>query len=128
MPRIATALVLAVSVALAPGCGTVCNLAGGHPKPYGGVRGDADFMTRSDTLGPLCDGPAPRDAAMVVLGLWAADMGVCLVTDTLTLPLVLCWDKVGVTSWLPRRAYPVDEPGRQAGFAAGAAADLEAGP
>src|SRR5262249_16981764 len=81
------ALFTAALVGLASGCGTVCNLADDHPQPYGGVHRDVEFLATP--------GIAHTDGrgAAVLLGLWAADLCVCGVADTLALPMVACRER-----------------------------------
>lgn len=67
---------------LTSGCGTIANLRSGDPEVYGGVAKDVEFMMTPQTLG------GEGDSA--VLMLMAGEVGLSLVGDTLTLPLVIC--------------------------------------
>jgi uncharacterized protein YceK len=124
MPRTLPALALAAAIALAGGCGTICNLASNDPEPYGGVANDLSVLAS-----PLNLCPNDGEAALWALGIWAADVGVCLVADTLTLPLVYSWDRISWRGVLPRRRIELDTDAtdRPPGFSAGAVASPEAG-
>ena len=41
-------IILGIAAALAGGCGTVCNLVGGDPQPYGGILFDSAFMSKCE--------------------------------------------------------------------------------
>jgi hypothetical protein len=66
---------------LACGCGTVMNLADDYPRPYGGLRRDLQAVESADHL-PSEIGAYP------IVGLWAADVCLSLVADTLTYPML----------------------------------------
>ncbi|HEY7311087.1 MAG TPA: hypothetical protein VH643_17110 [Gemmataceae bacterium] len=75
---------LAVTAAfLLSGCGTICNLASGDPDIYGGVKKDVTFIQTPNSGGVSGQGGA------VILLVLAAETGLSLVADTLTLPLVV---------------------------------------
>jgi hypothetical protein len=124
-----TCLVLVVMASLAmsvSGCGTVCNLASGEPEVYGGVARDVEFATSSTKL----DVGNCREFAAIVLGIWFADVLVSGAADTVTLPLVLTWDRRA-----SRAAWPVSgktEPDRPPQYSTGAstgeALSLPSGP
>jgi uncharacterized protein YceK len=77
-----TVALVALATALLSGCGTVVNFAKGDPQIYGGAQKDVEFCLTPNNLGN--SGPG----AIVILGVLIADMGVSLVADTLTLPLI----------------------------------------
>lgn len=70
------ALLLALAAVSLCGCGTVFNLVGKDPQAFGGVQKDLDFIDTPNHLGK---------AGIVVY----ADVPLCFVADTLTLPLVV---------------------------------------
>lgn len=65
------------------GCGTVLNLRSGDPDVYGGVQKDWKFF-----MTPVFDGAGCSGEVFFPL-LVAADAGLSLIADTLTLPLVI---------------------------------------
>ena len=72
----------AALVTLTSGCGTVCNLADDHPQVYGGVQRDFDFLEYPGI--PKTDGYG----AAAFIALWTADLCVCALTDTVTIPAI----------------------------------------
>lgn len=76
------ALVLVASL-LTSGCGTILNLRSGDPNVYGGVAKDVEFIMTPQNLG----GEGGGDPAILML--MAGEVGLSLVGDTLTLPLVI---------------------------------------
>jgi hypothetical protein len=98
----ARAALLAAAMAVpSGGCGTARNLASGEPDNYGGVQRDLQFAAEAGAGGGLLAGadsaPAGESGkysgggvlAFAFLGLYAADLSLCCVGDTLTLPLVM---------------------------------------
>jgi hypothetical protein len=85
--RIATALAVCLVCllgAFGTGCGTVANLKSGDPTVYGGIDKDVVFMEKYSQKA------VPGKGQIVVLGCWFADLCLTGVTDTLTIPAVLC--------------------------------------
>jgi uncharacterized protein YceK len=80
--RYSIAWFVAALAVLTSGCGTVCNLADDHPQVYGGVHRDIEFLATPGIMN--VDG---RGAA-VLLCLWAADLCVSGVADTMTIPVL----------------------------------------
>jgi uncharacterized protein YceK len=97
------AALVAVAVAVPPcGCGTVMNLASTSPNNYGGVQRDIQFATDASAGGGVFSGQnngsvmsvgnsSDKGAiiALAVLALYGADLSLCFVADTLTLPLAI---------------------------------------
>ncbi len=85
---------LAIFTVLMSGCGTVCNLAGGQPQPYGGVAKDVEFAAarqgslENEPQHPGVSGHSPLVLAGI-LGLCYGDFAASAVGDTVTLPIVL---------------------------------------
>jgi hypothetical protein len=73
------------------GCGTVANFTSGHPEPFGGVQRDVAFFNQPSGFS-FKSGDDGWGAA-VVLGVWAADLCVSGMADTLTLPLFVYWER-----------------------------------
>jgi uncharacterized protein YceK len=85
----------------AGGCGTVCNLASGSPDNFGGVQRDIQFASDRGGLWPADNANAPADynspggkppggkPNVCLLMLYGADLSLCCVADTLTLPLAM---------------------------------------
>lgn len=76
------ALILVTSL-LTSGCGTILNLRSGDPDVYGGVARDVEFMMTPQNVG----GKGGGDPAILMLV--AGEVGLSLIGDTLTLPLVM---------------------------------------
>jgi uncharacterized protein YceK len=82
MKAILIAALTVIASLMTSRCGTVLNLRSGDPDVYGGVQKDWKFfMTPVNTV--PCNGEA--FFALIV----AADAGLSLIADTLTLPLVI---------------------------------------
>jgi hypothetical protein len=93
--------VVALAAALAGGCGTVCNLAGGlwdkdhEPTIYGGVLNDLQFVGSVVNGSPSTEhrlgnpGGGNGYGALLLLAVLAADPAVSFVADTLTLPITI---------------------------------------
>jgi len=78
--------VFAVTTAfLSSGCGTICNLKSGDPDIYGGVKKDVTYIQTPSSNPTGVSG----QGGVIILGIIAAEMGLSLVADTLTLPLVV---------------------------------------
>jgi uncharacterized protein YceK len=75
------ALLLTALAVSASGCGTVRNLADDHPRLYGGVRHDVEFL---ETPGIY----SGREGTIVLMALWAADVCASAVADTLSIPVL----------------------------------------
>jgi uncharacterized protein YceK len=71
-------------VVLTSGCGTVRNLAGPNPEPYGGVVKDVEFLNTPGSQHLGTDGKG----GVLFCAAWAADVCVSGVMDTLTWPYV----------------------------------------
>jgi uncharacterized protein YceK len=81
--------VFAVTAAfLMSGCGTICNLKSGDPDIYGGVKKDVAFI-QTPPSDPNSTTWGSGQAGAIFLAIIAAEMGLSLVADTLTLPLVV---------------------------------------
>src|SRR5262245_41857383 len=123
MSRTFLALALAAAALNAGGCGTVCNLTSGSPEPYGGVA--TDLRVAASPLN-LCanssGGQGPWQLEFLILGIWLADLGISAVADTLTLPVVYCWDEIREARWLRARPYEIADPGERARYSSGAVA------
>jgi hypothetical protein len=66
------------------GCGTVANLKSGEPEVYGGLGKDVDCLRKfSETA-------EPKRGNIFFLAFWLPEVCVTSVTDTLTIPAVLC--------------------------------------
>jgi uncharacterized protein YceK len=94
------AALLAAALAVPPsGCGTVLNLASRSPDNYGGVQRDFQFAADATAKGGILSGAGngsgtsvggnSGEAALAVLALYSADLALCFVADTITLPLVM---------------------------------------
>jgi uncharacterized protein YceK len=87
------ALLAAVMLLPLGGCGTALNLASGDPDNYGGVQRDLKFADDTSAKGGLMSGKSEGvgidkgRAALPILALYCADVGLSFVGDTLTLPL-----------------------------------------
>ena len=79
---------LAMIAILSNGCGTICNLKSGDPEVYGGIRKDVDYMMTPPASGNNQASGSGGSAAGILVIL-TAEMGLSLVADTLTLPLVV---------------------------------------
>src|SRR5262245_37240923 len=77
---------LALTTVPVVGCGTVCNLLGKNPEPYGGVERDLTIAGASGGT-PVNLGSDAR-GALVLLGIGAAELTCTVVGDTVTLPVV----------------------------------------
>jgi uncharacterized protein YceK len=99
-----TFLFVAIAVGLPSGCGTVLNLSTQTPDIYGGVQKDVEFV-----LTPRHDQPAVSVGAVTLLWLVAADTGMSLVADTLTLPLVVYLKQHGEASVDGGTVCPADK-------------------
>jgi hypothetical protein len=100
-------LLLAVlSATASSGCGTVCNLAGGDPQPYGGLANDDEFFSACK---PGCGG---RNAlfALGYLGFVLGEVGATAVGDTLTLPLTQALESKNHPDRWPDPATFIDGP------------------
>ena len=73
---------------LSSGCGTICNLKSGDPDIYGGVKKDVTFI-QTPPSDPNSTIRASGQGGAIILAVIAAEMGLSLVADTLTLPLVV---------------------------------------
>ena len=78
MRTVRIALLVLPAVFLSNGCGTIRNLRSGDPDVYGGVKKDVEFIQTPGSGG----GPE-------LLVIMAAETGLSLIADTLTLPLVV---------------------------------------
>src|SRR5262249_46432305 len=80
---------LGLALATVPaGCGTVCNMCGRNPEPYGGVERD---LTIAAENGGFFAGKYGKDdgaAGLLFLGIGATELACTVVGDTLTLPVV----------------------------------------
>jgi hypothetical protein len=86
-------VVLLAALTMASGCGTVCNLASGDPKLYGGCEQDPIFTHPIKFSPPhVSNGSSAVGAAVVGLlfpGLfYGTEIGLDLAGDTLTLPII----------------------------------------
>jgi uncharacterized protein YceK len=81
-------LLLAMSAVCLTGCGTVCNLASKDPQPYGGLAKDVDWF---ETPHSANGGSSSRGGA-ILLGLCGCEFASSGVADTLTFPLILCYE------------------------------------
>lgn len=72
-----------VTTLLTSGCGTILNLRSGDPEVYGGVAKDLEFIM-TPQAGEGGGGGSPG-----VLMLIAGEVGLSLIGDTLTLPVVI---------------------------------------
>jgi uncharacterized protein YceK len=77
------AALILITALLTSGCGTIANLRSGDPEVHGGVAKDVEFIMTPQALG----GGGTGDLA--VLMLVAGEVGLSLVGDTLTLPVVI---------------------------------------
>jgi hypothetical protein len=124
-----TSLILAVMASIAllhVGCGTVCNLAGGvvhsesEPRIYGGVIRDMETIDKvaSEASGHQLIGEGEGKGAMVILAaavsIAAVDPMLCLVADTLTLPLTIPLQERRIAQEQASAAESSESPARQA--------------
>ncbi len=79
-----TALVV-ISSLLTSGCGTILNLRSADPEVYGGVQKDVEWIM-TPAAGGTGTASGGNPAELVII---AAEVGLSLVGDTLTLPLVI---------------------------------------
>ena len=114
-------VVLAATIMLSTGCGTLVNLAGTvvpitkdreWPMVYGGVQFDASMLQRGPLFSMSAGGDKDGLAALAFLGLYFADFGASFVGDTLTLPVVLAvyrvreWRREDVVAAPPPQMEP----------------------
>jgi uncharacterized protein YceK len=78
------AVPIVISSLLPSGCGTIVNLRSGDPEVYGGVAKDVEFVMTPQALGG-----EGGSGGLGVLMLMAGEVGLSLVGDTLTLPVVI---------------------------------------
>jgi uncharacterized protein YceK len=79
---------LAMTAILSNGCGTICNLKSDDPEVYGGIRKDVEYMRTPPDSGNNQASGSGGDATGILVILMA-EVGLSLVADTLTLPLVV---------------------------------------
>jgi hypothetical protein len=90
--RISWIILVAAALAVTSiGCGTLANFGSDQPQPFGGVARDTAFLVTPAKTN-FHSGDDGRGAAFF-LGIWAADLCLSGVADTLTLPLFVYWEK-----------------------------------
>jgi hypothetical protein len=103
MTRGAWAVLLAIAVVPASGCGTICNFAGAPfckegdlplPAVYGGVQLDAAFINTNTQAFTMNGFQAEGTGAAILVGCLLAEFPLSFIGDTLTLP---------ITVWIDRR-------------------------
>lgn len=87
MKTIRIAAVVLLSPFFASGCGTILNLASGDPDVYGGLQKDVNYI-QTPRSGGTSGVNVGGQAGMILFAAVAADTGLSLIADTLTLPLV----------------------------------------
>jgi uncharacterized protein YceK len=83
MKAISIVALTVIASLMTSGCGTILNLRSGDPDVYGGVQKDWKFF-----MTPVFDGAGCSGEVFFPL-IVAADAGLSLIADTLTLPLVI---------------------------------------
>jgi hypothetical protein len=124
-----TSLILVVTASITllhVGCGTVCNLAGGvvhsdsEPRPYGGVIRDVDILNSVISSGPsdhqIIEGSDQGTAIIMAaaVSIAAVDPMLCLVADTLTLPLTIPLQERRIVREQVNATESSESPARQA--------------
>jgi hypothetical protein len=82
-------LLPAISALCLTGCGTIGNLASKDPQPYGGLAKDVEWF---DTPHSVLNGGSSSKGGLVGLGLCGCELASSGVADTLTFPLILCYE------------------------------------
>jgi uncharacterized protein YceK len=105
MKRIRIATLSMAAAFLLGGCGTILNLKSGDPDVYGGVKKDVAYIQT-----PPADNSATQASGQggaILVGIIAAEVGLSLIGDTLTLPIVVRMRRNDQASDTP--AKPVSE-------------------
>jgi uncharacterized protein YceK len=98
-----TSFVVILVALSSSGCGTVCNLAGGvvhpdsEPRIYGGFIRDFEIIDKAVSKpeehllspGGNANGQGAAYAMAAIIAVAAVDPVVCLIADTLTLPITI---------------------------------------
>jgi uncharacterized protein YceK len=89
MGRVRLAVFAVLCAVVLSGCGTIVNLVDPNPEVYGGLGKDAQLAgTPRSGNAPNKEGSTPGQGNLGGFILLAGDMSLCLVADTLTLPVV----------------------------------------